>query len=726
MLRTSKLLSGFFAAILISSIVLNCAAPGEAQTQLVTNQVTSCNADLNEDSLTLLTSSPFPIPPPTIRYLPGADDHTELVGDFAGLMWVGDPQILHPPANADPAIEEVRIGQLQDDPPVCRIEIAAKNPVLFKLVSFKTSTGKLVVKWSNDLAAAEAIEAQERAAQREHRTRQLVPLYGTRSFAPPRRIVQAPQPLTPPPAAAFAGTGAIPPATVSLTPHPAIATAGTRAPKPAPAASGKRSAAANKQPTKPAKATSSNQIADALPPAKNTNDDLEEPHQGKGLFGRLHRLFGADDRDSHDKLTSSEPEQHQASQAPSSIKVQPPRTQSLAMGHANDVNIKFMPPPPMATQGAAAAPGTNAVSVAPPAKPAVAPLKLNVTSDESSVIENLKIELAAQHKLTYRCFRMHDPERYVIDFDSLPELTKLDLPESDSPLFYRFRTGQLPDHPNISRLVLDLPDEQVMIKDIYDPQRNALSLLLFQQVDQKADTAWSIPPLGELKIPGTKTIVLDAGHGGSDPGAQRGDVQEKDLTLGITEKLKQVLEASGAHVIMTRSDDTFVSLEDRVKTTNQLMPDLFLSVHINALESVSDIHGIETYYQTDQSKQLADAIHQSLVSTLTAPDRSVRKARFYVINHTTVPAVLAEVGFISNKDERQKLASTDYQQQVAQALAQGVMLYLTKAPDAPNTNKIAQSKASSANQSSGTTGAASGSSSANQTRSVSSTGRVIK
>jgi N-acetylmuramoyl-L-alanine amidase len=319
---------------------------------------------------------------------------------------------------------------------------------------------------------------------------------------------------------------------------------------------------------------------------------------------------------------------------------------------------------------------------------------------------------------------MHEPERYVIDFESLPELTKLDLPESDSPLFYRFRTGLLPDHPNITRLVLDLPDEQVTIKDNYDTDKNALTLMLYQQVEQKAETAWSLPPLGELKMPGVKTIVLDAGHGGSDPGAQRGDVQEKDLTLGITEKLKQLLEASGAHVIMTRSDDTFVSLEDRVKTTNQLMPDLFLSVHINALESVSDIHGIETYYQTDQSRSLADAVHQSLVAALSAPDRSVRKARFYVINHTPVPAVLAEVGFISNKDERSKLASTDYQQQVAQALAQGVMVYLTKAPDSPTGSKIAQSKA--ATPSAGTTGPASGSSASKQTRSVSSTGRITR
>jgi N-acetylmuramoyl-L-alanine amidase len=197
------------------------------------------------------------------------------------------------------------------------------------------------------------------------------------------------------------------------------------------------------------------------------------------------------------------------------------------------------------------------------------------------------------------------------------------------------------------------------------------------------------PPL-QTKSPKGMVIVLDAGHGGSDPGAQRGDISEKDITLGITQKLKKLLEKQGADVTMTRGDDTFVSLEDRVKLTNQIVPDLFVSVHINALESTADIHGIETYYQTEQSKPLAEAIHQSLVSELSAPDRGVRKARFYVINHTTVPAILAEVGFISNKDERQRLTTADYQDKVAEGLAKGVGTWVAKGPSARGTD-VAQS-----------------------------------
>jgi N-acetylmuramoyl-L-alanine amidase len=106
-----------------------------------------------------------------------------------------------------------------------------------------------------------------------------------------------------------------------------------------------------------------------------------------------------------------------------------------------------------------------------------------------------------------------------------------------------------------------------------------------------------------------------------------------------------------------------------------------VSVHINSLEANSTIKGIETYYQSEQSQELARSVHQSLVERLKAPDRSVRRARFYVINHTPVPAVLAEVGFISNKEEREKLISSDYQQEIANGIARGVILYLSKRAD---------------------------------------------
>ncbi len=437
---------------------------------------------------------------------------------------------------------------------------------------------------------------------------------------------------------------------------------------------------------------------------------------GKKILGKLLSHVPAavtnnlNDRKSHDKLTKADPGAQQGSQPAATMKKQSPgKTNGKAMSESDEP--KFTLSMPQSSQ-------PNVEALPQGAAPAQ-PIKMTLSTDEGSVVDNLKVEMLAQRKINYKTFRMHDPERYVIDFTAMPEVQKLTLPDSESPLFYRFRAGKLPSNPNVSRFVIDLPDEDVAVADVYDDANNKLTLLLTKtlktaktedirplRVDisqppnpddgpltqiatatPEAPTSFNTPPTGRKKLPGAVTIVLDAGHGGSDPGAQRESIQEKDITLAITKKLKALLEKQGAEVIMTRNDDTFVSLEDRAKVTNDNVPDLFLSVHINALESTAEIHGIETYYQTDQSKPLAETIHQVLVSDLAAPDRSVRKARFYVINHTAVPAVLAEVGFISNKDERQRLTTSDYQDKIAAALARGVSVFITQAP---TTSPVAQ------------------------------------
>jgi len=297
---------------------------------------------------------------------------------------------------------------------------------------------------------------------------------------------------------------------------------------------------------------------------------------------------------------------------------------------------------------------------------------------------NVQIQIAADKKIEYTSFRLHDPERYVIDFKNIDELKEFAGDATVSPLLRGIRTGKPIDQPVSARLVLDLSGQDVNVKPELNSGMNMLLLTLGRTQPAVANAEpHAVTVAGPVPVKGT-TVVLDAGHGGSDPGAQRGSVQEKELTLSIAERVKKRLEAAGMRVVMTRSDDQFVSLEDRVKITNEISPRLFLSVHINSMESTTDIHGIETYYQTDQSRPLADAIHHELVSELEAPDRAVRKARFYVINHTPIPAVLAEVGFISNKEERDRLISSDYQSKVAEALSDGVILYLSNGQDIQN------------------------------------------
>lgn len=299
-------------------------------------------------------------------------------------------------------------------------------------------------------------------------------------------------------------------------------------------------------------------------------------------------------------------------------------------------------------------------------------------------LEIFRVEMPAGKELTYKSFRLKNPDRYVIDIPDLRSITAAALPDVlASPLVRSIRVG-IPNADNgVGRLVLEL-EEGVNVDELFHSGSTYMTMTLSKGLNGGGGSVSTSPsiaagPIVVPRAPDETVIVLDAGHGGSDPGAQRADVNEKDVTMAIINKLKKVLEGKGARVVLTRADDTFISLEERVRITNQVNPNLFLSVHINSLQSTSDIHGIETYYQTDRSLPLANRVHESLVTGLGAPDRSVRRARFYVINHTPVPAILAEVGYITNKTERDRLISSDYQHKIANALARGVMLYLQDA-----------------------------------------------
>ena len=170
-------------------------------------------------------------------------------------------------------------------------------------------------------------------------------------------------------------------------------------------------------------------------------------------------------------------------------------------------------------------------------------------------------------------------------------------------------------------------------------------------------------------------IVLDAGHGGSDTGAIGGGIYEKDITLDIAKRIEKILKSKGYDVKMTRSNDTYVSLQDRVEFSENHNPDIFVSVHVNS--SVKpEITGIETHYYHQESMSLARTVHSSFASAIHSPDRGLFKSKFYVINHTTSPAILIEIGFISNDEERNQLAGETRKQQTAQAIADGIQKYL--------------------------------------------------
>jgi N-acetylmuramoyl-L-alanine amidase len=178
-----------------------------------------------------------------------------------------------------------------------------------------------------------------------------------------------------------------------------------------------------------------------------------------------------------------------------------------------------------------------------------------------------------------------------------------------------------------------------------------------------------------------RLIVIDAGHGGKDPGAIGTKAEEKDLTLKAALYLEDVLVKQGFKVYMTRSTDDYVNLYDRASIANDLGADLFVSVHINA-HTGATASGIEVLYANESmssDKGLATLMQDALIDELGAVDRGISsRPRLVVLRETTMPSVLAELGFISNPDEQAKLMTDSYLQRAAEAMAESIMNFLDK------------------------------------------------
>lgn len=173
-------------------------------------------------------------------------------------------------------------------------------------------------------------------------------------------------------------------------------------------------------------------------------------------------------------------------------------------------------------------------------------------------------------------------------------------------------------------------------------------------------------------------IVIDAGHGGEDEGCCWEKVEEKGINLKLAEMLKISLEEMGFRVLLTRTEDVYLSLEDRVNMANEAQGDLFISIHQNANEDKS-VHGAETWYcekSGEESKRLAKLMQQYVVLYSKAKDRGIVESDIlYVIRESNMPSCLVEVGFLSNEAEREKLISEEYAKKLVQGMADAVQLY---------------------------------------------------
>jgi len=202
-------------------------------------------------------------------------------------------------------------------------------------------------------------------------------------------------------------------------------------------------------------------------------------------------------------------------------------------------------------------------------------------------------------------------------------------------------------------------------------------------IDDGGDDPSNLPPdlfPGGLRVLPARslygrTIILDPGHGGHDAGASGLYNKEKELCLRMILEVKQALEARGASVILTRSSDMYVSLEQRTTLANTSGADLFISIHCNSMPRRNSASGSQTYYYTPQSTRLARALHGRVVGSVKGKDGGIRRARFWVVRQTVMPSVLLEVAFINHTGDEQVMAATDFQATLGEALAQGVLDY---------------------------------------------------
>ncbi|MEM7758255.1 MAG: N-acetylmuramoyl-L-alanine amidase [Cyanobacteria bacterium P01_A01_bin.40] len=172
-------------------------------------------------------------------------------------------------------------------------------------------------------------------------------------------------------------------------------------------------------------------------------------------------------------------------------------------------------------------------------------------------------------------------------------------------------------------------------------------------------------------------VIIDPGHGGKDPGTVGiGGFREKDVVLPISMDVAEILRKQEIDVIMTRNTDNFISLEGRTDLANDVDADLFVSIHANAINlSRPDVNGLETYYYKS-GRRLAEVIHWSILNGVNIDNRGIRRARFFVLRHSTMPAVLVEVGFLTGAVDASRLKDPNHRRQMAEAIARGIIQYI--------------------------------------------------
>ncbi len=304
-----------------------------------------------------------------------------------------------------------------------------------------------------------------------------------------------------------------------------------------------------------------------------------------------------------------------------------------------------------------------------------------------------RLDLTTDGGVQPRAMLLADPPRLVIDLPNTNLGKRLPRAQDGKAKIEELRAGQF--NPYTTRIVIELDEKytllptEVRVRGL-TPNRWFVQLPPPVRSEEERDRptpppiAITVPPpirtQEAIALPPPRrglTIVIDPGHGGPDPGAIGiNGLQEKRIVLSISEKVAAVLRAKGVNAVLTRTDDRDLGLAPRVALAERVKARVFVSIHANAISlSYPQVNGLETYYY-NTGGSLARTIHKQVLQSVNVRDRGVRRARFYVLRHTSMPATLVEVGFVTGREDGRKLATPEYQQQMAEAIAMGILRYL--------------------------------------------------
>jgi N-acetylmuramoyl-L-alanine amidase len=270
---------------------------------------------------------------------------------------------------------------------------------------------------------------------------------------------------------------------------------------------------------------------------------------------------------------------------------------------------------------------------------------------------------------------LDDPPRVFADVTGAVVEEQFEEDREERPL-RRIRMAQQPSEAGkpVVRVVLELAEGQA--HSVFSEGEDLVVAV--------GPTSWALP-LPEYVGAGClkgKRIVVDPGHGGDDIGAPAvfgrtpGGPYEKDVVLDIGRRLARVLEAEGASVTMTRSNDTYISLQGRAALANRLKADALISIHCNSCDKPNTLKGTSVYYDHQHSVGLARLVQDELIAALGTTDKGVRNANFAVIRRTTGPGVLVETAYINHESDRERLVHPNFRERTARAIARGLAQFV--------------------------------------------------